>query len=185
LMLGLAACERPATKSTWSPIDEANKAATAAALPKTLKPVETGDPAAATATAAPADKPTPTLDLTTLPAQLPHSMKGYNLYSWQVGQVWNFTLVTGTNARSFDDITTFENTLSDDGFVKLTFSGIDELKEVLARLPKSEEVLWSGFDLGGEVPTGTVFLTLPPQEMIDEIITYCSGLGIHLTAIKP
>jgi hypothetical protein len=40
-------------------------------------------------------------------------------------------------------------------------------------------------DLGGMVPTGTVYLTLPPQEMIDELTAYCDTLSLHLTAIKP
>jgi hypothetical protein len=28
---------------------------------------------------------------------LPHSMKGYELYSWQADEQWHFTLITGTN----------------------------------------------------------------------------------------
>jgi len=113
-------------------------------------------------------------------------MKGYNLYSWKDGEDWYFTLVTGTNAGiSFEEIIALGDIVNGDGYVKITVVGMDELKELLSRLPAGEEVIWSGMDLGGQVPEGTIYLTLPPQEMIDEVITYCASLGIKLTAIKP
>ena len=40
--------------------------------------------------------------LTTMPSataigKIPHSMKGYELYSWPEDSQWHFTLITGTN----------------------------------------------------------------------------------------
>jgi hypothetical protein len=190
-LLLLAACERPASKSNWSPINDANAAATASALPETLPAAQSTEPATSTpaeetATVAVTAETIPTLDLSQLPAQLPHAMKGYDLYSWQVGEKWDFTLITGTNrTKSFDEIVAPGNTIDEDGFIKITISGLDDLESVLALLPAEEEVIWSGMDLGDQVATGTIYLTLPPQTMIDELTEYCQTISVHLTAIKP
>ena len=182
-LTSLAACERPASQSNWSPITDSYQTVTAEALASlgALEPTNT-----------PAAKPTPTVASTSeqadveIPASLPHSMKGYNLFSWQQDEDWYFTLVTGTNAGiAFEAIIAPGNTISDDGYVKITVVGMDDLKQLLSRLPSGEEVIWSGMDLGGQVPEGTIYLTLPPQEMIDELTAYCTSLGIKLTAIKP
>ena len=45
-----------------------------------------------------------------IPNPLPESLKGYELYSWQAGGEWLFTLTTGTNRiKSFEEITSIEN----------------------------------------------------------------------------
>jgi hypothetical protein len=179
----LAACERPASRSIWSPITESYQTVTAEALASLGTPLPTSEGTTQPQTTI---APTSTSQPVEIPAQLPHSMKGYNLYSWQDGEDWYFTLVTGTNAGiSFEEIIAPGDIVSGDGYVKITVVGMDELKELLSRLPAGEEVIWSGMDLGGQVPEGTIYLTLPPQDMIDELIAYCTSLGIKLTAIKP
>jgi len=184
LLLGallLTACERPATRSNWSPIDAASTAPAASeTLPATLEaPVVTPEPTETTAAIE------STLDFSTLPTQLPPSMKGYELYSWQVGEEWNFTLVTGTNrTKTFDEIITPENTVSADGFVKLSVVGVENLKKLLALLPAGEQIVWGGMDLGGQVPEGTVYLAFPSAEMLAEMKTYSSGLGLTLTSLN-
>jgi hypothetical protein len=182
----LAACDRPASKSNWSPITNSYQTVTAEAL-ASLGVTATAQPTVApTTTAVQTTAPAATIDASKYPDQLPHSLKGYDLYSWQVDEEWNFTLITGTNrSKSFDEIIAPGDTISDDGFVKITVSGMEALKAVLTLLPTGEEILWSGMDLGGEVPTGTVYLTLPPQEMIDDLTAYCDSLGLKLTAIIP
>lgn len=177
----LTACERPATRSDWSPIDDTSSTpAATATLPATLEaPVFTPEP-----TETPAAVQS-TLDFASLPTQLPPSLKGYELYSWQVGQEWNFTLVTGTNrTKTFDEIITPENTVSDDGFVKLSVSGVENLKKLLALLPSGEQIVWGGMDLGGQVPQGTVYLAFPSAEMLAEMKTFCAGLGLTLTSLN-
>ena len=180
LTLLLVGCERPATRTNWSPIDVASNAENTTTLSETLaaplKPVQS------TPTVS---QPIGTLDFNTLPETLPQSMKGYDLYSWQTGEVWNFTLITGTNrSKTFDEIITPGNSISADGFVKLSVSGVDDLKKLLKRLPSGESILWGGMDLGGQVPEGTVYLTFPPQEMLDELTAYCKTLGLTLTTLK-
>ncbi len=180
-VLLLTACERPATRSDWSPIEDSSTApAATATLPATLEaPVFTPEP-----TETPAAVQS-TLDFASLPTQLPPSMKGYELYSWQVGEEWNFTLVTGTNrTKTFDEIIASENSVDPQGYVKLTVSGVENLKKLLALLPAGEQIVWGGMDLGGQVPEGTVYLTFPPSEMLAEMKTYCSGLGLTLTSLN-
>lgn len=182
-MILITGCERPATSSNWSPIEDAN----ATEIPSTLAEApgaETNTPMAGTGLAT--TGVTETSAAVELPDELPSSMKGYELYSWQVGEEWHFTLITATNAMvDFEEIIAPGNTLSDDGFVKITVIGVDAAKELLGLLPAGEYVFWGGMDLGDQVPAGTVYLTLPPQEVIDEISSYCSGLGLNLTTIQP
>ncbi len=180
MVLFLCACERPATRTNWSPIVSEEAVAGTSTLPATLVPlVFTAEP---TETSAPI---TSTLDFSTLPKQLPSSVKGYELYSWQVGEAWNFTLITGTNRmKAFDEIITPENSVTEDGFVKLSVSGVEDLRKLLTLLPAGEQIVWGGMDLGGQVPEGTMYLTFPPQEMLDEMKAYCSTLGLTLTSLK-
>ena len=180
LAVFLIGCERPATQTNWSPINSAGTAENVTPLPAGL-PTSTETKQVATTAA----QPITALDFTNLPKILPHSIKGYDLYSWQTGEVWNFTLITGTNrTKSFDEIITPENSISTDGFVKISLSGLDDLKELLKRLPSGESILWGGMDLGGQVPEGTVYLTFPPQDMLNELTAYCAEYGLTLTSLK-
>lgn len=176
----LSGCERPATRSNWSPINSGSAASETPALPETLvPPVFTPE---ATETLAQVQS---TLDFSTLPKSLPHAEKGYELYSWQIEDAWNFTLITGTNrTKAFDEIITPENSIRPDGFVKLSVSGEENLKKLLALLPAGEQILWGGMDLGGQVPAGTVYLSFPPQELLQEMKVYCSSLGLTLTSLN-
>ena len=153
-LTSLAACERPASRSNWSPITDSYQTVTAEALASlgALEPTNT-TAAKATVTVASTSEQT----AVEIPANLPHSMKGYSLYSWQVEEDWYFTLVTGTNADiAFEAIIASGDVVSDDGYVKITVVGTDELKQLLSRLPAGEAVIWSGMDLGGQVPEVTI-----------------------------
>jgi hypothetical protein len=184
----LSSCERPATRTNWSPINQAKTQMSITALPATLAiaptqtAVETVPAAGATQIV---DQGISPLDLSTLPEQLPDSMKGYELYSWQTGENWNFTLITGTNrTKAFNEIIAPGNSVSNDGFVKISVSGVDDLEKVLGLLPKGENILWGGMNLGTEVTQGMAYLTFPPQEIIDEITTDCVKLQLSLTSLQ-
>lgn len=113
---------------------------------------------------------------------LPCSMKGYELYSWQVENEWYFTLITGTNRlKSYEEITSGEDVVSDDGWVKITVVGVDSIKSTLGRLPEGEEVFWIGekwLEQVGQTQMGD--LALPSKEIIDDIEAYCDELGLKL-----
>lgn len=116
---------------------------------------------------------TNTPDTLPIPFMLPPSMKGYELYSWQVGDEWYFTLITGTNRnKTVEEIKTGENIESQDGWVKISVTDTDALKALLARLPKGENVFWVD---GLIAPTE---FAKPPAEVVDQIQEYAVGLGL-------
>ena len=180
-MFLLVGCERPATLTDWSPIN-----GTKSAIPTTEVPVNT--PVAPILGMVASETPVmtpPPLDWATLPTQLPASMKGYELVSWQTGTDWNFTLVTGTNReKTFEELLSPESTVTDDGFVKITVAGLDEIKKALSLLPAGEQVYWSGMDLSGQVPSGTIYFSYPPQAVITELQAYCTLNDITLITLQ-
>jgi len=158
----LAGCQRETTSPGWTSAD-----ATA-----------TGSPTLQSA-------PYPTPDWAAMPTELPSSMKGYELVSWQAGGEWNFTLITGTNReKSFDELTMAGNEVNSDGYVKFTVTGVDDLLKILALLSQGEQVIWSGMALEGEVPEGTLYFTYPPDEIIQQVSDFCSSRNIQLITVS-
>ena len=94
---------------------------------------------------------------------LPHSMKGYELYSWRTRRQWYFSLVAGTNRqKTYQEITS----------PRFRIKGIERLKRKLDLLPKGEELFWSTHRMRR--------MTLPPRAIIDEIVDYCKKRGLVL-----
>lgn len=180
LLALLAGCERPATRSSWAPLNtpQVNASAT---LPAATKSVAT--------LALPVMTPTPvtvvTLDLNTLAAKYPLASKGYELLTWQKDGQWVFTLLAGTNRQKiFEEILTADNSYTSTEIIKVTVVGEDEFKKLLDHLSKSEWITWGGMDLAGEVPAGTIYFSYPPDETINELVAYCKSLGITLLTLK-
>lgn len=182
ILLILSACERPATISSWSPINDVNT------------PAPTSSPTAKSSTIQPTPTtpikilksatPLPTLNLDKFPDPLPEAVKGYELVSWQSGSDWNFTLITGTNrSKSFDELMSPDSEVTADGFVKITVSGIDKIKQVLAMLPAQTEVFWTGMDLSGSVPEGTLYFSYPDKIIKDELINFSAKQDVKLNVL--
>src|SRR5205085_2053684 len=96
-------------------------------------------------------------------ATLPHSMKGYELYSWKSRGEWYFSLLIGTNRlKTFSEVST----------PKIRVRGVRALKGRLNQLAGGEELTWSA----GLVPR----TVLPPEEIVDEVKSYCERRGIVL-----
>lgn len=112
---------------------------------------------------------------------LPPSFKGYELYSWQDGGDWYFTLITGTNrTKTIAEITSQVNVIGDDGWLKITVLGIDELLALLERLPPSEHVFW----LDGrriDEPGGLIF---PQNGDVDLVRQHSQRIGIELELVE-
>ena len=112
---------------------------------------------------------------------IPHSMKGYELYSWQTKDQWSFTLITGTNrSKTLEEIISDENIMTGEGWVKITVQGVDGIKTVLSQLPSQENIFWNGAPGSSPSQLEEISITLPPQEMIDEVQEYCQRLGLEL-----
>jgi len=116
---------------------------------------------------------------------LPHSMKGYELYSWSANNQWYFTLITGTNRlKSLEEIISNENIVTLDGWVRISAQGVDSIQKVLSGLPQHEEIFWVSKQWLEQAQIQADQITLPPQEIIDVIQEYCKQLGLDLLVSK-
>lgn len=110
--------------------------------------------------------------------QVSHSVKGWELYSWQEGDNWYYSILTGTNrTKTYDEVTSYKPT--DVHLISVT--GIDSLKLALAKFPENENITWPGKGWlqrcwGGNYGN----LQLPPQNIIDELTQYCNQRKLNL-----
>lgn len=105
----------------------------------------------------------------------PHlGMKGFELYSWQEGDVWHFTLIAGTNRNKLLDEITSPGDMPG-GLFKIHVTGTDAIVAALAELPRGEQVFWLGLPTDAPVP-------LPPQEMVDSLRAKAAEMGLALSA---
>lgn len=113
--------------------------------------------------------------------RLPHSMKGYELYSWQEKDQWHFTLITGTNRiKTLEEITSGGDNVTQGEWAKMHVLGVDELKTVLGRLPKNEEILWMNDLWSGQAGKDGDKIILPPGQIIDVVKERCGQCGLDL-----
>jgi len=106
---------------------------------------------------------------------LPQSFKGYELYSWQEGDDWQFTLITGTNRnKTIAEILSREPLVTGDGWVHIHATGVDELKGTLSRIPEGEFVMWFSqfYGEGGET------IALPPQDIVEDVASHAAQRGL-------
>jgi hypothetical protein len=116
----------------------------------------------------------------TLPAKLPNSTKSYELFSWEVDGTWRFTLITGTNRnKTADEITAEKNTISDDGFVKITVDSEEALLGLLSRLPPESSLFWCTSD-SPNVQGSTLF-AFPDEDRVERIEAFCQERDIKLS----
>lgn len=181
----MSACERPATISNWSPIEN-TQTLSVEASPSSIIETEVDTPVVPTPTDAVSTVVAVTpVESESLPAILPHQLKGYELVSWQSGEEWNFTLISGTNRqKTFDELISPESVVTEEGYVKITVSGVEGIKQVLELMPAGESVAWSGMSLTGQVPSGTVYFSYPPQEIMDELFALAQACGFELYTLQ-
>jgi len=92
----------------------------------------------------------------TLPAE---SMKGYELYSWQEGSQWKFSLLTGTNR---------EKTLDEIQSTDAAVEGVDALRSALEGISVGQTITWSAKEP----------LAFPPEEIVQQVAQICRDQGL-------
>jgi hypothetical protein len=92
----------------------------------------------------------------TLPAE---SMKGYELYSWQEGSQWKFSLLTGTNR---------EKTLDEIQSTSAVLDGVEALRSALEGISPGQIITWSAKES----------LSLPPEEILQQVEQICRDQGL-------
>jgi hypothetical protein len=96
-------------------------------------------------------------------AKLPHSMKGYELYSWSEDGQCRFTLITGTNRNKMpQEIIASENFISADGWVQIQVAGVESIETVLSKLPPGEDIMWLSGPKSEMPSPGGILFSLPP-----------------------
>ena len=89
-------------------------------------------------------------------------MKGYELYSWQDGSQWKFSLLVGTNReKTLDEIKSTDTALP----------SVDALKSKLEQIPAGQYIMWSSKET----------LSLPPDDIIKQIEQICRDEGLILS----
>jgi hypothetical protein len=116
---------------------------------------------------------------------LPHSLDGYELYSWLQDNQWNYTLITGTDRdKTTQEIITANNTVTSDGWVNIHVTGVDALEAVFNRIPHSDFVSWVSGRPSDSAQFGVTF-SLPPADIINAIKTYADQHGLNLIVFSP
>ncbi len=120
------------------------------------------------------------LSITTVD-ELPHSVKGYELYSWLQDGQWHFTLITGTNRnKTLEEIISSEDIIFEDGWVQIHVEGVDAIKAVLGKLPPGEEILWLARPRAVQTPPSIINFVLPPESTVDNIKVDAEQQGLIL-----
>jgi hypothetical protein len=91
----------------------------------------------------------------------PESMKGYELYSWQDGNQWNFSLLVGTNREKTLEEIKAENTV---------LRGVDAVTSALEQMPAGQYITWSSRET----------LSFPTEDVIEQIEKVCTDRGLIL-----
>jgi hypothetical protein len=89
------------------------------------------------------------------------SMKGYELYSWQEGDQWKFSLLIGTNR---------EKTLDEIKAADVVLTGVDALTSTLEKIPAGQYITWSSREA----------LSFPPEEVRNQVEKACKDRGLIL-----
>jgi len=92
-------------------------------------------------------------------------MKGYELYSWQDGDQWYFSVLIGTNRdKTLDEIRSPGSTLK----------GVDALRGALETIPTRQYVTWSSRST----------LSFPSDDVIGQVKQICKDRGLLLSIVK-
>ncbi|MFC1948141.1 hypothetical protein ACFLXY_09510 [Chloroflexota bacterium] len=111
--------------------------------------------------------------------ELPHSMKGYELYSWRDGEEWQFKLLTGTNrTKTLQEIVSNADEISE--LVDIRVTGVDALLTLLHKLPDGESVFWGIALRVGDTTGSDVILEYPDEITRDFILDYAGKSDIDL-----
>lgn len=116
---------------------------------------------------------------------LPHSMKGYELYSWLEDDQWHFTLISGTNRnKTLAEITSEEDFISEAGWVQVHVVGVDAIQAALSKLPQNEFIIWLA---EMREPSGQtdIQIQLPPEQTTDAIAEFSRQCGLDFQIQTP
>lgn len=103
------------------------------------------------------------------------SVKGWELYTWQSGDSWKYSLMPGTNR-----IKSSEEILAN----PIAVVEREQIKLVLRQLPGGEEISWYGEDwITANIEGVTTIFKTPPLLAQYDIHTFCRRNTLTLTIV--
>jgi hypothetical protein len=109
------------------------------------------------------------------------AMKGYELYSWPVGQEWHFTLIAGTNrVKTYEEVTGRGSGID----AVLTNGSIEDLLAALDQLPSRAHVIWRGAGALKQIGMEPHDLALPPSPIIDVVAEHAEQADLNLIIVQ-
>ena len=103
------------------------------------------------------------------------SLKGWDLYSWQVGDEWYYSILYGTNRLKTPEEIQFI-TSSSAQIAKL--NSLDNLKKILSKLAASENIMWYA------CLSGSLAFSLPSETVVNDVKQFCTDKQLILS-IRP
>jgi hypothetical protein len=97
------------------------------------------------------------------------SMKGYELYSWQNGAQWNFSLLEGTNR---------EKTLAEIQSPDVVLKGVEALQPALENIAAGQYVTWWSPRWVEKA------LAFPPDDLVGQVERICKDQQLQLAIVK-
>jgi len=100
----------------------------------------------------------------------------YEMCSWPEAEGgWNFRVMEGSPDFGWVPDAIFDT--------KFILHGIDQLKRKISELPPGSEVNWFDHTVQDHM-TGTEALVYPPDDLIDEIVSYAGKRGIKIRPLR-
>lgn len=110
--------------------------------------------------------PGPTLPQT----EKKRAFKGWELYSWQDGKEWRYSLLPGTNRLKFE---------SEIKNPKIS-RNLEEIEGEINQLACGEWLIWEGRGRD-QISTAHFSLAYPPRQTVLKLRALCARLGLHET----
>jgi hypothetical protein len=109
------------------------------------------------------------------------SMKGYELYSWSVGQEWRFTLIDGTDrVKTYEEVTDGES-----GMAGILINGtVEDLLIALEQLPAGAHVFWRSASALEQIGMEPHDLALPPQPLMNDVTEHAEANDLQLDVLR-
>lgn len=111
------------------------------------------------------------------PSALPQSMKGWDLYSWQEGGQWRYSLLPGTNrAKTWAEISAPAGA---DAMTSQTDTTV--VRDWFSRLGRGSEVMWWGPGAVNVESAAAPRLEHPPLSVQTQFQAWAADAGVTLT----
>lgn len=116
---------------------------------------------------------------------LPHLIKGYELYSFENNNHIYYTLIAGTNrTKTFEEISIDNEPIEENG-IKITTNTLEELKTVIEKLPEDELIFWLGEEwIRLAWGNNSNNILLPDEDIQNELLKFCNEQKVRLSIIE-